>query len=155
MAKKKQCKKNKPSPVYTIIQEGDERLRKPCVDVDISDHKKLTNMAFKMIRTMNKAGGVGLAMPQVGVNINMFVATMNGVVECVINPTIEDYHGAETQEEGCLSVEGKHFVTRNKIVVVSYYSLHLRKYIEKELHGMDARVFQHEYDHLQGRLISD
>lgn len=140
---------------FKILKYPENKLMYKSKNVDIKDHKKLVKLAFKMINTMKKHNGVGLAAPQIGININLFIASINGVVECIINPKIVYCNGSEVGVEGCLSIEEKYKVMRYETIVVNYYSLHLMKYIEKELTGFDARIFQHEYDHLFGRLINE
>lgn len=108
-----------------------------------------------MTRTMYLSHGIGLAAPQIGLNVRVAVVDIgNGVIK-MINPRIVKRSGMDVMEEGCLSVPGASVnVRRAKKIVV--------KYIDKsgdettlEAEGLLARAIQHEIDHLNGRLIID
>lgn len=123
------------------------------------DDPKFQQLIDDMITTMGKAGGVGLAAPQVNHSIRMFVMkSWPGVpLTVVINPKIEylEAEGMKDSMEGCLSIPGKTLkVKRYKKIHISYFD---RKgtHISKELSGFGAIIAQHEYDHLNGVLIVD
>lgn len=112
-----------------------------------------------MVYTMGIAGGVGLAAPQVNQSIRMFVMkSWPGVpLTIVINPKIEyiETDGKRESVEGCLSIPGKKVrLQRYKKLHISYFD-RKGKYISKELTGFAAVIAQHEYDHLNGVLITD
>lgn len=109
-----------------------------------------------MIETMYHYDGVGLAAPQVGISQRFFVMDVGNGPVAVINPEIlEASPETEIAEEGCLSfpeifVE----IERSKRVKVRYQNVR-GEFVEEELEGYPARVFQHEFDHLNGVLIID
>lgn len=110
---------------------------------------------------MFEADGVGLAAPQIGKNIRMFVMNMNSggkdaVVVAVVNPIIVSHSAATVvAEEGCLSIPGLYGkVERWKELVMEYTDLDGDRRVLK-LAGMNARVVQHEVDHLDGVLFID
>jgi peptide deformylase len=134
----------------------------PCLHIEsrpIKDvNKKVLKLAQKMVNTMIKAKGVGIAAPQIGKNIQM-CAIINHVDESIvfmINPKIvETYQGTSTQEEGCLSCpdETRH-IERFDDIEVEYIGIDGEPKRERYT-GIDARIVQHELDHLKGVLISD
>ncbi|MDE2222374.1 MAG: peptide deformylase [Candidatus Omnitrophica bacterium] len=108
-----------------------------------------------MFETMAACKGVGLAAPQVGINEQIFVVDTGKVVMAVVNPKIVKSAGSELMEEGCLSIPRVLVdVKRAKAVWVEYTDVENRR-VKAQLNGLLARVFQHEYDHLQGKLILD
>lgn len=112
-----------------------------------------------MIVTMKKAGGVGLAAPQVNQSLRLFVMkSWPGVpLTVVINPRIEylDREGKKNSSEGCLSIPGRTLtVPRYKKIHLSYFDRN-GEFITKEMGGFGAIISQHEYDHLNGVLIVD
>ena len=108
-----------------------------------------------MLDTMYESKGVGLAAPQVGINQQIFVADVGDGPVVVVNPKILKKSGAIKQEEGCLSIPGITVdVKRPGKIVVQYLDENSRL-VERELNNILARVFQHESDHLNGKLIID
>lgn len=112
-----------------------------------------------MIFTMKKAGGVGLAAPQVNQSLRLFVMkSWPGVpLTVVINPRIEyiEREGKKQSSEGCLSIPGSTLtVPRYKRIHLSYYDRN-GEFITEEVGGFKAIISQHEYDHLNGVLIVD
>lgn len=112
-----------------------------------------------MIVTMKKAGGVGLAAPQVNHSLRMFVMeAWPGVpLTVVINPRVEyiEQGGKKNSSEGCLSIPGRTLtVSRFKKINISYFNRR-GEYITQEMGGFKAIISQHEYDHLNGVLIVD
>jgi len=108
-----------------------------------------------MFETMESHKGVGLAAPQVGINEQIFVVDTGKDTFAVINPKILKSSGSEEMEEGCLSIPRVQVnIKRAKIVEVEFTDENNRK-VRAKLSGLAARVFQHENDHLQGKLIID
>ncbi len=145
--------------VLPIIKIGHPTLRKvakPVVDFD----DDLRRFADDLIETMRLNEGVGLAATQVNVLKSVFVIDKNLIneeweVQAYINPEILKTEGDETSEEGCLSIPGvRADVNRSLKLKVRYQNLS-GKTVDEELEGLLARVFQHEYDHLNGVLFID
>ena len=108
-----------------------------------------------MFETMDACKGVGLAAPQVGINEQIFVVDTGKEAFVAINPRILKVFGSETMEEGCLSIPRVLVdVKRAKTVWVEFTDQENRL-VRAELSGLTAKVFQHEFDHLQGKLILD
>ncbi len=108
-----------------------------------------------MIEKMHQEKGVGLAAPQVGINQQIFVVDIGLGPVVVINPRIIKRAGSEWQEEGCLSVPGVTVnVKRPKEIRVRYKDENNQE-VEQDLFDLMARVFMHENDHLNGKLILD
>lgn len=130
-------------------------LRKKSVPVKNID-KKLVKYIKEMRVAMDKAKGVGLAAPQVGNNIRLALVTIGKKVVAIINPEIVDHSDAvELGEEGCLSLPGVWGkVNRYKEITLKYQDEKGHEIVMK-LKGFDARVVQHEIDHLDGILFID
>jgi peptide deformylase len=112
-----------------------------------------------MVVTMKKAGGVGLAAPQVNQSLRLFVMkSWPGVpLTIVINPRVEyiERDGKKNSTEGCLSIPGRSLtVSRYKKLHLSYFDRN-GEFITQEMSGFGAIITQHEYDHLNGVLIID
>ncbi len=140
-----------------IIHYPDPRLKKRCREVEAFD-RKLAGIAARMLELMREDRGVGLAAPQVGLNIRLFVCNVTGEPkdDCVfVNPRLTDLEGDEVGEEGCLSIPevtvNKH---RAKACRLTASDLKGRP-IEAVGVDLAARCWQHECDHLDGRLIID
>lgn len=114
--------------------------------------------AARMLELMRAGEGVGLAAPQVGVGLRLFVCNHTGEPDAdltCVNPRLLDLSGAEEKEEGCLSIPGVTVTMRRAArVVMEAYDLDGKLF---QITGTDlqARVWQHEIDHLDGRLIID
>jgi peptide deformylase len=120
--------------------------------------EKLRNLALRMLELMREAKGVGLAAPQVGLGIRLFVCNPTGEEKddmAFVNPRFTDLVGNEEREEGCLSIPG---VTVNvrRATQVTMEAIDLQGQ-PLTVQGVDllARIWQHETDHLDGRLIID
>ena len=142
--------------VRKILQFGDETLRKTCKPMQKFD-LRLWLLLRDMADTMNKAEGVGLAAPQVGILRRVVVIDVgdeNGLIE-LINPEIIAQEGEQEGGEGCLSAPGRRgFVKRpNKVTVRAQDRK--GKFFEITGEGLLARAFCHELDHLDGILYSD
>lgn len=140
--------------IREILKFGDPVLREQCAEVGAFDDE-LAALLDDMYETMVKAGGVGLAAPQVGVLKRVVVIdTGNGRIE-LVNPVITAMWGKQFEQEGCLSCEGKRGIVRRPAHVrVKAFNRFGRpvKYRGKELL---ARAFCHEIDHLNGILFED
>lgn len=105
-----------------------------------------------MLDAMIKLGGVGLSANQVGLPWRMFVYGIAGKYEAVFNPTIVGASRETTiMKEGCLSMPGIWLNLKRPIVVVVSYVNEKNEPVGLELSGITSRVFQHEYDHMEGR----
>src|SRR5436190_5044668 len=140
-----------------IIFYPDPRLKKMSQPVQEFD-ERLRFLAARMLELMREAKGVGLAAPQVGENIRMFVMNPTnepGDDRVYVNPELSDADGEEEAEEGCLSLPGIHIqVVRNKQIRMRAQDLE-GKPIEEVATGFIPRVWQHETDHLNGTLLTD
>lgn len=112
--------------------------------------------ANMMIDRMKELGGVGLSANQVGLNVRMFVMGVNDVTYAVFNPEIAAIaQDVISGDEGCLSFPGIYMkVSRPKSVMVKYQNAK-GDTIEEEFHGLTARIFLHEYDHMEGKTFKD
>ena len=160
--------------ILPILAYGDPILKKECDEIG-KDYPKLSDLISDMFETMYKAKGVGLAAPQIGKNIRLFIVDGSPFAEkeegeeddplaegiedfkkVFINPIIEEEDGKEWPfQEGCLSIPKiRESVSRKPDIVVSYYDenwvLH-----EEKFSGYAARIIQHEYDHIEGVLFTD
>jgi peptide deformylase len=140
-----------------IIVYPDPRLKKRSKPIEKFD-AELTALANRMFDLMREAKGVGLAAPQVGVNLQLFVMNHTGNPEddrIYINPSLSEANGEETAEEGCLSLpEIRIDVSRSKMLRMEALDLQ-GKPIRDEATGYVARIWQHEFDHLQGTMLTD
>jgi peptide deformylase len=118
----------------------------------------LRDLALGMLELMRQAKGVGLAAPQVGKNIRLFVMNTNGEEgndRIYVNPVLSDPEGEEAAEEGCLSLPNINAqINRNKTLRMQAQDLEGKPFEQLET-GFVARVWQHEFDHLNGVLITD
>ena len=140
--------------IFTI---GDEVLREKTDEVDTFD-SALAMLVDAMFDTLEEADGVGLAAPQVGISKRIFVVDTRQPGErlAFINPVIlETSEDSEPYEEGCLSIPGVyHNVMRPSRVRVHAQDV-TGKAFTISADRLLARVIQHEYDHLEGRLFTD
>lgn len=141
-----------------IIHYPDPVLRRPAEPVERID-ETVRAVAERMIELMHEAEGVGLAAPQVGLSWRLFVARgedQDDPTEVFVNPALELHRGAlVAREEGCLSLPGiTAEVRRPDTVTLSAVDLDGRP-VQREQSGFLARVWQHEFDHLEGVLIID
>ena len=132
-------------------------LAKPANPIEeITDDVR--RLADRMIDIMLENKGVGLAGPQAGVDLQIFVVSVDGTKEnakVYINPEVSLSGGLEENDEGCLSLPGICTrIKRHKKCTVTASDLEGNEFTE-EAEDLLARVFQHEFDHLQGRLIKD
>lgn len=149
--------------ILPIVGYGHSILRKKTEDID-KTYPEIKKLIEDMFETMYHANGVGLAAPQVNLPISVLVIDTDpfkenypegeGWKKAMINPCIIEESGEEWAfEEGCLSVPGIHEnVMRKSVVKVRYCDADFNE-CEEILQGIRARVFQHEYDHLQGKVF--
>ncbi len=151
--------------VYPIVAYGDSVLRKKAEEID-EDFPDLEVFIRNMFDTMYASHGVGLAAPQVGKSIRLFVMDADAFSDeepeladfkkVFINPILLEEKGEKWAfNEGCLSIPKiREDVIRQAEIVVEYYDEHWNLH-EETFKGMAARIIQHEYDHLDGILFID
>ena len=137
---------------YDIRIIGDPVLRRRAADVDNVDGT-LVRIVDGMVETMYSADGIGLAAPQVGVQKRLFVWDMGDGPRTIVNPQLVESDGEWVHDEGCLSVPGLTWeIVRPKEVHVVGRDLDGNE-ISVEADELEARLFQHELDHLDGTLL--
>jgi peptide deformylase len=158
--------------ILPIVGYGDPVLRKVCDDIT-SEHPNLQEIIANMYDTMYNAYGVGLAAPQVGLPIRLFVIDtepfsdsedltkeeqeqLKGFKQTFINAKMLKEEGEEWGfNEGCLSIpDVREDVYRNETITIEYFDENFNKRTEV-YDGLIARVIQHEYDHIEGILFTD
>jgi peptide deformylase len=160
--------------ILPIVAYGDPVLKKEAVEIE-KGHEGLQDLIDDMFETMYEASGVGLAAPQIGQSIRMFIVDgspfaedddedepdpraegLMGFKKVFINPIIEEESGEEWAfSEGCLSIPDiREDVYRKERILVSYYDEHWNLK-EETFDGFAARIIQHEYDHIEGILFTD
>ena len=140
--------------VRPIVQLGDPRLRLKGQPVT-SFNKFLHNLLDDLAHTMRAAPGVGLAAPQLGEALSVCVVEVENRLHELVNPRIVRSTGEERDLEGCLSIPGYvAYVTRHEKVWVVAQDRRGRK-IKTAGSGFLGRAFQHELDHLDGKLYID
>ncbi len=151
--------------ILPIVAYGDQVLKKRAVDID-KDYPNLEELINNMFDTMYEASGVGLAAPQIGKSIRLFIVDaspfedkepdLKDFVQVFINPIIVEENGEEWSfNEGCLSIPTvREDVMRKPNILVRYYDENF-EYYEEEFAGLAARIIQHEYDHIEGKLFTD
>ncbi len=140
--------------MFKVRLYGDPVLRKIANPIDPTSVS--SDFVTKMSETMYVEDGVGLAAPQIGISERVFLYDVGEKLNVVINPEIlEKSTEEEIGEEGCLSFpEIFDKVPRSVSIRVRYFDQHGEEYVKK-LEGYEARVFQHEFDHLNGKLFID
>ena len=142
-----------------ILRLGDSILREPARPV-AAITPEIEMLVDDMIETMYAAPGIGLAAPQVGASLRIFVVDLSvgrdpAGLSVMINPEFVEREGMQLEEEGCLSVPGfTATVARPKRVVVKGWDRHGDEH-QLEGTGLLARALQHEMDHLQSCLFLD
>lgn len=164
--------------ILPIVVYGDPVLRKVGADID-KDYPGLQELIANMFETMYNANGIGLAAPQVGKAIRLFVidATpfadrdaddedeelskeeadyLKNFKRVFINARMLEEEGQEWKfNEGCLSIPKiREDVSRKPTITIEYYDENFKKHKET-ISGLAARVVQHEYDHIEGKLFTD
>ncbi|MBU2904395.1 peptide deformylase [Arenibacter algicola] len=158
--------------ILPIVAYGDPVLRKVADDID-KDFPRFEELVANMWDTMYNASGVGLAAPQIGLPIRLFLVdttpfaddeelteeeqnALKGFRKVFINARIEEETGTEWAfNEGCLSIpDVREDVSRKDTITISYMDENFKS--NKETYdGLLARVIQHEYDHIEGILFTD
>ncbi|QES90857.1 peptide deformylase [Rhizosphaericola mali] len=158
--------------ILPIIGYGANILREKCIDID-KDYPKLEELIANFWETLYSSNGVGLAAPQVNLNIRMFVvdsaqifeslepgdetyADAPGIKQVFLNAHIIERTGEEwPYQEGCLSIPGiREDVFRPEEVEIEYVDENFVAH-RKKFNGITARIIQHEYDHIDGKLFID
>lgn len=158
--------------ILPIVAYGDPVLRKKSVEIS-KDYPDLNTLIANMKETMYNASGVGLAAPQIGKAIRLFVIDASPFADdedlnkeenellknfnrVFINPLILKEEGEEWAfNEGCLSIpDVREEVWRQPKITIEYQDENFEKHTEI-LTGLAARIFQHEYDHIEGILFTD
>lgn len=151
--------------IYPIVIYGDEVLRKRCREIG-PDYPEVKKLAEDMFLTLEEAEGVGLAAPQIGKDIRLFI------VDCTPwadeDPSCADYKRAfinaeiyamsdekKTYNEGCLSFPGIHADVQRSLSIRMRYLDEEFKPHDEEFTGLKAWVIQHEYDHIEGTVFTD
>ncbi len=137
---------------YTIRVFGDPVLKKVAEDVENIDGD-LVSTCERMLTAMYQAPGIGLAAPQVGISKRFFVYDYGDGPKVLINPVIKESDGEWEFEEGCLSVPGLSWnIIRPKLIHITGFDLNGNE-ISIEADELESRLYQHEMDHLDGRLL--
>ena len=142
-----------------ILRYGERPLHAPAAPVTRFDDQ-LQRLIDDMIETMYAAPGIGLAAPQVGVSLRVFVVDLSvgrdrAQLITLVNPEFVQREGTQLEEEGCLSVPGFNAtVLRPSRVVIKGFDREENPQTHEGT-GLLARAFQHEMDHLDGRLFVD
>lgn len=151
--------------IYPIYIYGSSVLKRVAEEVT-PDYPDLKQFVSDMFETMYDSEGVGLAAPQIGHSVRMFVIDTDpfsddypegkGFCKVFINPEIiESSEDTWLFNEGCLSLPGiREDVVRPSSIKVRYFDEDFNEHIE-QLDGIKARVFQHEFDHLNGNVFTD
>ncbi len=149
-----------------IIAYGDPVLRRKATAIAPEEYPHIKELVENMFETMYAAHGVGLAAPQVGISMRLFVIDgssfedtepdLKDFKKVFINAVILEEHGEEWPfNEGCLSIPDiREDVYRQQTVKISYYDENWQHH-EDSFSGMAARIIQHEYDHIEGKLFVD
>jgi peptide deformylase len=155
--------------IYPIVAYGDPVLRKVARNIEQSSPIDLKSLIEDMFDTMYNANGIGLAAPQIGLDLRLFVVDgtdiedeltkkedMKDFKKVFINAKIIHEEGEKWAfEEGCLSIPGiKENVNRQETLQLHYFDENWVEHRETYT-GMKARIIQHEYDHIQGILFTD
>lgn len=158
-----------------ILAYGHPVLRQPCSDIE-KNYPELDKLIADLWETMKNANGCGLASPQIGIPIRLFIVDSKstfenlgeddrkryfsqddkGIIETFINAKITGRSEERWEdEEGCLSIPNLSYtVKRHWAITITYYDQHFERQI-RTFSGATARMIQHEYDHTEGVLYLD
>ena len=153
--------------ILPIIAYGDPVLRKMCANIN-KDYPDLEKLIADMFESMEKAKGVGLAAPQIGKSIRLFILDcspfavddeypeLKGFRKVFINAKILEENGDEwNYNEGCLSIPKiREDVKRKPTIRIKYMDENFVEH-EETFTGIPARIVEHEYDHIEGKLFID
>lgn len=137
-----------------ILIDPEPRLRAPTRAVRLPD-KGLRRLIDDMVVTMRKAGGVGLAAPQIGEPLRLAVIEVKGLLTVIGNPAVVRTGRPAVDWEGCLSIPDRVAQVRRAAAIVIVADDIEGRRVRHRGTGLLARVFQHEIDHLAGRLYID
>ncbi len=144
--------------ILKVLKDGEESLRKVSILTLINE--EVRDLVDNMKETMVHEDGLGLAAPQVGVNLRVIVVKMVRTpilpIQEMINPTIKGISGnMEPFEEGCLSLPDKFVTVRRPGMIRVKFQTIEGKYKQWTLKGLESVIVQHEIDHLNGVLMTD
>ena len=151
--------------IYPIVVYGHSVLRKVARDID-ENFENLEEFIESMFETMNDSDGIGLASPQIGKDIRLFVVDASPLEEdepelkdfrkVFINPQIVERTGEKSNfNEGCLSIPNiREEVIREPEIRIQYYDENF-EFHDEAYKGVASRIIQHEYDHLDGIMFTD
>ncbi|MDW3208604.1 MAG: peptide deformylase [Reichenbachiella sp.] len=149
--------------IYPIVVYGDPVLKREADEIE-EGSLDVIKLRDDMFETMYEASGIGLAAPQIGKSIRMFVVDgspleeegMENFKKVFINPEMVWEDGDKWNfEEGCLSIPGiREEISRHAKLRINYLDENFVEH-EEEFDGMKARIIQHEYDHIDGILFTD
>lgn len=154
------------TPDWQILELGHPLLREQAKPVSHIESAETQQLLDDLLNFVAQKKGMGIAAPQVGISKQLFIMCSHPNQRypnapempptCVINPQILSMDGSREKDwEGCLSIPGlRALVPRAETVVVRYFTRDEQQ-VETTYHGFLARLFQHEFDHLQGRLFID
>jgi len=149
--------------IYPIVMYGDAVLRKKAKDIEKG--KDIKDLVNDMFETMHAAHGIGLAAPQIGKGIRLFIVDgttledepkLKDFKKVFVNPVMLNEDGKPWPfEEGCLSIPNiREEIERPEKIRIKYFDEDWNEH-EEEFDGMKARIIQHEYDHIEGKLFID
>ncbi len=153
--------------IYPVVAYGDPVLKRVARPIE-KDEFDLETLIPNMFQTMVNAEGVGLAAPQIGKSIRLFIVDTTplenpkknpdykGIKKAFINAEILEESGEEWKyEEGCLSIPNiREEVSRTPVIKIKYLDENWEEHVTI-LNGINARVVQHEFDHIEGILFTD
>lgn len=149
--------------IYPIVMYGDPVLRQKAKDIELGTD--ILTLVEDMFETMYAANGVGLAAPQIGKSMRLFVIDgsaiedqpdMENFKKVFVNPQMIEELGASWEyEEGCLSIPNiREKVSRKERLTIKYFDENWNPQ-ETTFDGLKARIIQHEYDHIEGKMFVD
>jgi peptide deformylase len=149
--------------IYPIVMYGDPVLRQRAKNIE--PNTDIKQLVEDMFETLEAANGIGLAAPQVGKSLRLFIVDGTGIEDepgmadfrkVFVNPEMVDESGTPWEfEEGCLSIPNiREKVSRKGEVRIRYYDENWNV-LEEVYDGMKARIIQHEYDHIEGKMFID
>lgn len=149
--------------IYPIVMYGDPVLRQRAKEIEPgTDLKQLVEDMFE---TLDAANGIGLAAPQIGKSVRLFIVDGTALEEepgmenfkkvFVNSQLLEEVGNPWEFEEGCLSIPNiREKISRKEQLRIRYYDENWNMF-EEEYDGMKARIIQHEYDHIEGKMFVD
>lgn len=140
--------------IRNIVIDGEPILRKRCREVEVFDDK-LAKLLDDMKDTLDKADGVGLAAPQVGILKRVVIVEFEDFFLEMVNPVIVEQSGEQIGPEGCLSVPNRSCDVKRPNRVVCEYQTRQGNKKKITVEDFIARIFCHEIDHLDGILYYD